>query len=538
MPGHAQWALVGVLLISLGPGCAPHRAGAHHDLVVSIAADPDLLLPPFVATTQGAEVSDLIFERLAEPDTALNTVGDRGYTPRLADRWTWSADSLSIAFHIDPHARWQDGRPVTAADVRYSFSVYLAGAAASIATAQLAGIDSVSVRDSSTAVVWFCRRSPEQFYTATYEVRILPAHLLAGIPLEQLRTSAFARAPVGSGPYRFVRWVAGSHIELAANAAYRGGPPAFARVLFTVTADPSVALTRLLTHEVDVVDRLDQTDIARVAADPSVRLIRWPSEENCFLLFNLRDPAALDHPSPTLGDWRVRRAIELAVDRRALVESVFGPTARVAQGPLPAVLLDSLFLPDTAPDIAAARRLLDAAGWTLDRRTRRRSRAGRPLRVALLVPSSSRERVAAAVLLQAQLRRVGVDVRVDETEMNTSVQRLADGQFDATLLDLNWEPSRASARQVWSSVSVAPHGANFGRYVDHTFDALLDSAVAAASPDTARALYRRAWATLVRDVPAVWLYDVVNVGAVRRPIQPVGLRADGWWSEIARWQAR
>lgn len=148
------WAIVGVPLMVLG--CAPQRpAVSHASLVVSMAADPDLLLPPFVTTTQGMEVSDLIFERLAEPDSMLNTVGDSGYTPRLADRWTWSPDSLSIAFHIDPRARWEDGRRVVAADVRYSFDVYLAGAAANIVTAQLPGIDSATVRDSSTAVVWF-----------------------------------------------------------------------------------------------------------------------------------------------------------------------------------------------------------------------------------------------------------------------------------------------------------------------------------------------------------------------------------------------
>lgn len=309
-------------------------------------------------------------------------------------------------------------------------------------------------------------------------------------------------------------------------------------MLFTITADPSVALTRLLAHEVDFVDRLDESDVARVASHPDVRLIRWPSLENCFLLFNLRDPARLAHPSPTLGDWRVRRAIELTIDRHALVESVFGATAQVATGPLPAMLLDSLFLPDTAPDLAAAAQLLDQAGWKADPKTGQRSRIGRPLRFSLLVPSSSRGRVAAAVLIQAQLRRIGLDVQIDETEMNASVQRLVNRQFDATLLDLNWEPSRASARQVWSSASLAPHGANFGGYVNHTFDALLDSAIAALNPTRGRELYRRAWSVLVRDVPAVWLYDAVNVGAVRRPIRPVGLRADAWWSAIPRWQLR
>ncbi len=506
--------------------------------MVSIGADADLLLPPFETATQGMEVSDLIFERLAEPDSTLNTIGDGGFHPRLADHWRWAPDSLSIAFHIDPRARWQDGPRVTARDVRYSFDVYRDSAAGSTAASQLRNVDSVSVRDSSTAVVWFHRRSPEEFYTATYEVRILPEHLLSSIPVTQLRTSAFARAPVGSGPYRFRQWVAGSHIDLVADTAYRSGRPTFDRVLFTVTPDASVALTRLLAHEVDFVDRLSASDIVRVTTHAGFRLVTWPSEENCFLLFNLRDPTDGERMHTTLADWRVRRAIELAINRHALVRSVFGSTARVARGPLPSILLDSLFLPDTLPNRAAAARLLDEAGWKENARTYSRSRSGQALRMELLVPSSSRERVAAAVLLQEQLRQIGLDVEIDEIEMNESIQRLVDGKFDATLLDLNWEPSRASARQVWSSVSVTPRGANFGHYVNHGFDALLDSAIDARNVTHAGQLYRRAWSALIRDVPAVWLYDVVNVGAVRSPITPVGLRADAWWVSIPRWRWR
>jgi peptide/nickel transport system substrate-binding protein len=504
-------------------------------LVVSLAADADMLLPPFTATSQGAAISDQIFERLADPDSTLNTIGDRDYRPRLADRWRWAPDSLSIAFHVDPRARWQDGVPVTARDVRFSFRVFKDSAAGSIAAPLLSNIDSVSVRDSMTAVVWFHTRTPDEFYTATYSPRILPAHLLDSIAPERWRTSALGRAPVGSGPYRFVRWASGTSIQLDADTAYRAGRPAFDRILFTVTRDPGVAVTRLLAHEIDFLDRITATDVPRVRAHREVRLVRWPSEENVALLFNLRDPGHPSRPHPVLGDASVRRAIALAIDRPALVRGVLGETARVAQGPFPTMLLDSVFLPPVPADCAGASRALDAAGWVRDPRTGTRRRAGRPLTVSLLVPTSSADRVAAAVVLQAQLRCAGIDVEIDQTELNTSIDAMVNGQFDATLLDLKWDPSPASARQIWASASAPPAGSNFGRFANPEFDALLDSAIDAESEARARMLYRRAWSVLVSNTPAVWLYDLVNLGAVRRPIEPRGLRADGWWSDIAWW---
>src|SRR4051812_45317709 len=89
-------------------------------LVISTGGDPDVLVPALVQSTQGAQVVDMIYERLADIGDSLNTLNDKGFTPRLADRWTWSADSLSIAFHLDPKARWHDGVPVRSNDVRFT----------------------------------------------------------------------------------------------------------------------------------------------------------------------------------------------------------------------------------------------------------------------------------------------------------------------------------------------------------------------------------------------------------------------------------
>src|SRR3982750_2082553 len=106
-------ALLGVIVLL---GCTGQESANGKTpggtLVISIGGDPDALVPSLLQTTAAAEMVDLIYDRLADIGDSITTVGDRGFTPRLADHWPWSSDSLSIAFHLNPNARWHDGVPV------------------------------------------------------------------------------------------------------------------------------------------------------------------------------------------------------------------------------------------------------------------------------------------------------------------------------------------------------------------------------------------------------------------------------------------
>ncbi|MDQ6769563.1 MAG: ABC transporter substrate-binding protein, partial [Gemmatimonadota bacterium] len=175
-------------------------------IVLSSAADADLLLPPLTMTLQGKQVVDQIFDNLADIGPGLNTVADAGFTPRLSDRWSWAPDSMSVSFHINPRARWHDGSPVRAEDVRYTFALVKDTAFASPLASDLDNVDSVSAVDSLTARVWFHQRTPDGFFKAASPIAILPSHLLKTLSPASMRESQFARSPVGSGRFRFAAW--------------------------------------------------------------------------------------------------------------------------------------------------------------------------------------------------------------------------------------------------------------------------------------------------------------------------------------------
>src|SRR6266576_915001 len=115
--------------------------------------------------------------KLIDVGMSTNTVGDEDFQPLLAQKWEWDGP-LTLVFHLDPRARWQDGQRVTAADVEFTFDAYTDSAVGSPYRPKLHRIASVTQRDSLTTVFRFKEKYPEMFYDAVYHMRILPAHLL------------------------------------------------------------------------------------------------------------------------------------------------------------------------------------------------------------------------------------------------------------------------------------------------------------------------------------------------------------------------
>ncbi|HEX6534899.1 MAG TPA: peptide ABC transporter substrate-binding protein [Gemmatimonadaceae bacterium] len=536
-----QHTLLATLFLALAACSRGERAAPGGEnggtLVVSVGADADAIIPPVTSNVTSVQIGSLVFEHLAEPGALINAIGDAGWKPKLARSWSWAPDSLSITFHIDPRAHWHDGRPVRASDVRFTWQLYIDPRTGSDVAPLLANIDSVTAPDSTTVTFWFAHRKPDEFFDAAFQMRILPEHLLTGVPRDQLQSSEFARHPVGSGPYRFVRWVPRQSIELVADTAYHLGRPHIDRLIWSIAADPNAALLRVMSGEADFIEYLRPSDLAEVAKHPELKAVRYPSMAYAYLLFNERDPDAPSRPHPVFGDRAVRRALTMAVDRAALVRSVFDTLAVPSIGPITHAVAsyDSTVVQiPFAPD--SARALLDAAGWRDTDGDGIRQKAGRPLRFTINVPSSSTPRMRMAVLLQQMFRSVGARADIDQMDFPTHSQRVAARQFDATINAMVSDGNPATVRQNWSIPAArAKDGGNAGSYESPTFDALIDTASTQMNPAAARAYYHRAYQVLIDDAPAIWLYEPVSFSAMHRRIHPVAIRPDMWWANLDQW---
>ena len=539
--GSRAAQLVGLLLIvncKAGDGAndAAIRA-ATAGVIIATAADADALVPPLVATTAGKQVVDLLFDHLAAPTgTVVNSVGDAGFRGELARRWSWAADSLSIAFELDPSARWHDGRPVLAEDVRFSFQLFTDPDVASMHARNFEGIDSVTVRDAHTVVAWWNHRHPEQFFQLAYNLAIMPRHLLDSVPRAQLLASAFASHPVGSGRFRFGSWDRKRQLVLTADSGNYRGRPRFDRVIWSVAPDPNAATMAVLSGQADVLEVLRGDAVTKAAQVPTLRTVEYGSLDYGYMIFNQHPPRA--RPS-LFGDRAMRVALSAAVDRPSVVFNVLDSLARVAIGPMTrANAMTDTTLRQITFDTLAATRTLDSLGWTWNAQQRVRTRAGRALTFSILTPASSGTRKKLAVLMQAQFARVGARVEVEAVEPGVFTNRLLTGDFDAALGVWHSDPSASTIRQAWGSPKGSEIGANFGRYASRAFDATVDSANLSFDAATRKALYRRAYQIIIDDAPAVWLYEPRNLAAVRSRLVPADMRPDAWLSGLANWQVQ
>ncbi|HMG69994.1 MAG TPA: peptide ABC transporter substrate-binding protein [Gemmatimonadaceae bacterium] len=506
-------------------------------LAISTGGDPDVLIPSLAQTVQAAQMMDMIFDRLADIGDSLNTLGDKGFTPRLADRWTWSADSLSIAFHINPNAKWHDGVPVRSNDVRFTVMSAKDSTVGSPVASVITSIDSVSTPDSATAVYWFHARSPQQFYDAVSSLRIMPEHVWKSIPPASWRASGAAKNPIGSGQYRFVRWIPRAAVELVSDTANYRGAPKLSRVIWSIAPDFNTAVTRFLTGETDFFEALRPENLPEVAKHPDLRTKQYHALAYQFAQFNLRDPKNHARPHPIFSNRELRRALTMATDRAALVRSVYDTLALPALGPtVRSYPTTDPNLPQIPFDLPRARQILDSLGWRVTGSDSIRSRNGRPLQFTISVPNSSKARVQLAVLLQEQLRQAGVKVDIEQLDFPVVVEKTRKRAFDVTIGQFNTEPSPGAVRGSWGTAgSRATSGNNFGSYESPVFDAYVDSALASFDMAKRKAYFSQAYETIIQDAPAIWLAEpFANVGYHSR-LQLATLRPDAWWIHIPEW---
>ncbi len=523
--------LLGSLLVL--PACGGEATCPRCDtLVIAATGEPESVLPPLVVETVGRDISDLVYEHLADLAPGAAPIDSAAYHPALAERWE-RVDSLTLRFHLRPHARWHDGQPVTAGDVVFSFEAFSDSVLDAPARSYLEHQLSVTAEDSSTVLVRFAHAYPEQLYDATWHVRVIPAHIWRWVvPGNWAPDSAVAHM-VGSGPYRVESWQRGQSLTLVADTT-GGRRTRIGTVVWRFSPDPEAALNLVLSHEADLLESVGAPErVARIEADSALRTEHYPAAAYGFLGYQL---STASRRGGVLADRAVRRALGMAVNRPAIAVGVFGPGTKAPPGPMSQLLWvwdDSV---TTLPyDPVAAGRALDAAGWVRSSDGTRKKGA-RALGFDILVPATSSSRRRMAETLQEQWRLAGVSVTVTAVDFPVFQQRLGKGAFDSFIGAWLDEPSPRGLADQWTTAGIGV--LNYGGYSNPAFDRLFTTAVATADLPAARRAWRAALDTLNADAPALFLYAPVNVAAVSRRVEGFVVNPYSWLSGLPTWSVR
>lgn len=516
-----------------GSGNGSDTGGA---LVIALPVEPRSLMPPLITRTEEKQIADQVYDLLANIGPDVNTLGDDGWSPRLAESWQWSADSLSITFKLRPDARFHDGQPVTSSDVRFSLELYTDPKVASRFAMGFADIDSISTPDSLTAVAWYGRRSPEQFYNLVYNLLVMPEHALRDADRANLQAHPLTRRPLGSGPFRFERWEARTVIEVAADTASYHGRPKLNRVVWVLTPDFNTALNSVLTADVDLFETVTPDGMARIAAQEQVLALNYHSANYGYLGFNLKDPASPQRAHPLFRDRNLRRALSMAIDRAVLLKNVYDSLGYLGSGPFSRVLATA----DTTIRVASydstgASRLLDSLGWRDTNGDGVREKGGRPLRFAILVPTSSSPRRRYAELMQAQFKAQGIQADVEVQDIGVMGPRMFAGQFDTFVNNWITDPSPSALHASWRTPPAGNRANNLQSYSNPRVDAVIDSAMQERDTEKARRYYRTAYQAIVDDSPGIWLYENRMFMAINRRVQTVFNGKDVWWRQLNLW---
>lgn len=446
--------------------------------------------------------------------------------PYAATRWEWSADRRALSFHLVSDLYWHDDTLTTARDVAFTIDAARDPRTGYWRTADLADVDSVTAPDDSTAIVYF-RLSQSAFPLVFCELPILPAHLLASVPHQDMRRAAFNFAPVGNGPFRFVERRPGARWTFRRNDRFPsslGGPPRLAGFVVTVVDEPTTKFAGLASGDLDVAG-IAPTMAALASRDRSLRVVDYPILFTTGLIFN--------SAKPPFDDVRVRRAISISIDRRRIVDAALAGYGKPAGGPVPPESPLALSGPPDH-DVRLADSLLDAAGWLRTADGVRR-RNGQPFAFDLLTVGSGDN--ALEQLLQADLAARGITARIKQVELGTFLTeaRATPKRFDALVAGIPGDVALAflasmfESRQAGGALDYAGfHRARLDTLFANTRRATTDSARSAAWRDVQR--------ELAADAPVAWIYHSRGVQGISARLRNVTMDLRGEMPTLARWE--
>jgi peptide/nickel transport system substrate-binding protein len=457
-------------------------------LTVALGNSPTNLDPGVGADEGSQKLHQLLYSSLLKIDETLRVV------PDLAVRFD-TVDSLTWIAQIPDGVRFHDGRPLTSADVAFTFRRFLDPAFVSVrkgAYRDLAGVDIV---DATT--VAFRLKQPSASFPINLVMGIVPAGTSA----------AAGRQPIGTGPYRLESFVADDRVVLAANTDYYKGAPRNRALIFKVVPDETMRGLELRNGSVDiVVNDLSPDLVHGLETDGAVQVVQAPGTDYAYVGMNLRDPS--------LADRRVRQALGYAIDTGAIITHLRRGLARTAATLVPSI--SWAHAPDAfqfTHDPARARALLDEAGLHDPD-----GPGGEPrLRLSLKTSTAEAYRLQAAVI-QQQLADVGIALDLRSYEFATLLSDVVRGNVQLYTLQYVGITDPDMLRRAFHSSQVPPAGFNRGHYRSAAADRLIDLATAALDDQQRREYYQEAQRVIAEDAPYISLWARTNIVVAQKSL--------------------
>jgi peptide/nickel transport system substrate-binding protein len=491
-------------------------------VVIGVVSEPDNLLD-VTSTTRGAQdVIDQMFQTLTGLTADLG-----GHEADLALSWDLAEDGLGVTFHLDPGAHWHDGVPVTSDDVLFTYDLHTDPVVAYAARPYKEFITEIRADDAHTVTFRFGHRYPYQVFDASVGA-ILPKHLLESVPREELVSCDFARNPVGSGPFKFRRWVPSQTVELVANESFSQGRPHLDRVVFQIVQEKTTLLTLLETGAIDVMEDVPPFDVARLEkSDRGLRIERFLDRTYTYI--------GWDSTNPLFSSKRVRRALGMAIDRQGIIDALCYGFARPCLGPIHPILwayddtLEPLLF-----DPAEARRILAEEGWSDTDGDGVLDKNGVPFSFELKTNLGNQVRMDAAVIVQSQLAKIGVAASPRNYEWTVLWDSVIKHQYETAVM-VGWSVAlKVDLKPIFHTDSLQEKYNHTG-YSNPRVDELIEQAESMPTFEEARPLWVEAQREIVADQPYTFLFILDKIFGVSDRIHGTVPDARSYYIHLRDW---
>ena len=482
--------------------------------------EPSNLLPVLASDSASSEINGLVYDGLLRYDKNLRLEGV------LAESWEISPDNLTFTFHLRKEVKWHDGAPFTSADVLFTYRMYINPDVPTSYAEDFKQVAKAEAPDPYTFRVTY--HQPYAPALESWGTAIHPRHLLEG---QDVTKSPLSRAPIGTGPFRFIEWAPGEKLVLEGNSDYFDGKPYLRRVVYRIIPDSSTQFLELQSGGLDFMG-LTPIQYATQTDTPAFRRgfnkFRYLGFGYSYLGYNLR--------KPLFQDLRVRQAIAYAIDKQEIIDGVLLGLGKAATGP---------YKPDTwvynpnvrlyPHDPARARALLDEAGWRDTNGDGVRERNGQKLAFTIVTNQGNDLRAKSAEIIQRRLKEVGCEVQIRIVEWATFLKEfIFPGNFDVTILGWTGGPE-PDQYNIWHSSKTGPRELNFINYKNAEVDDLLERGRRTFDQAERKKIYDRFQEILAEEQPYTFLYVGEALPAVARRFRGIEPAPSGITHNFIRW---
>ena len=497
---------------------AQPETGGH--LIMGSIGEPSNLIPYLASDSASAEVAGLLYTSPLEYDKDFNIV------KCAAEEWEVLEGGLFMRFRLKEGLVWQDGHPLTADDVTFTYKLMT-----DPKTPTAYAADFLNVKEyRQTGPLSFEVRYDAPYARAaiTWMHPILPRHILEH---ENIASTRYARNPVGAGPFKLKSWEPGSRIVLEANDRYFKGRPYLDEIIYRIIPDSTTTFLEARAGKLDFTGLSPQQYLRQTSGewwDKNWRKYKYLAFGYTYL--------GLNQKSPFFKDKKVRQALSFAIDREGIIKGALLRMGEPAFGPYkPGTWVYNTALKAYDYDPERARRLLAEAGWTPGK-DGILEKDGLPFEFTILVNQGNNERIKVAVILQQMFRAVGVKVAIRTVEWAAFLKEFVDTRkFDALILAWNILDD-PDIYDVWHSSAIAGNGLNFVGFSNEEVDRLLEKGRTSADRQVRKAVYDRFQEILHEEQPYLFLYVPYSLPMVQARFQgiqpaPAGItyNLDRWW---------